>query len=247
MKGTQGLLIAAGLGIAGAICNWFYISQQARHYQAVSFVALRSDAQLNLGDIFKQEHFTRVDVPAARVGNLREVAVQWKDLPTVVGESAKRSYHGGEILLRQDLKSAARRDLSSLLGENEAVRWVPVDPRSFVPDYVNPGDRVSFIVSGPGVSGSGRGTGSGRFPAAGSETVGPFEILALGSRLGRREYLKAEGGSLGQQSLIAIRVKLSGGRLEEKATRLFDLLRRAGNRGAQVMLLSSKKKVTSGP
>jgi len=247
MKGTQGLVIAVGLGIAGAICNWFYVSQQARHYQAVSFVALQSDAQLNLGDIFKREHFTQVDVPAARVGHLRDVAVFWKDLATVIGKPATRSYHGGEILLLQDLKSAARRDLSSLLGENEVVRWVPVDPRSFVPDYVNPGDRVSFIVSGPGISGSGSGSGSARFPAAGSETVGPFEILALGSRLGRREYLKAEGGSVGQQSLIAIRVKLSGGRLEEKATRLFDLLRRAGNRGAKVMLLSAKKKVTPEP
>jgi len=247
MKGTQGLLIAAGLGIAGAICNWFYISQQARHYEAVSFVAIRSDAQLNLGDVFKPEHLMKVNVPAARVGDLRAVAVLWSARATVEGDTAKRSYHGGEILLRQDLKSAAKRDLSSLLGENEAVRWVPVDPRSFVPDYVNPGDRVSFIVGGPGISRSGTSSASGRLPAAGSETVGPFEILALGSRLGRRDYLKAEGGSVGQQSLIAIRVKLTGGRLDDKATRLFDLLRRAGDRGAKVMLLSAKKKVTPSP
>ena len=29
MKGLQGMIVAAGLGIIGAICNWFYISQQA--------------------------------------------------------------------------------------------------------------------------------------------------------------------------------------------------------------------------
>ena len=30
MRGVQGMMIAAGLGVVGAICNWFYISQQAR-------------------------------------------------------------------------------------------------------------------------------------------------------------------------------------------------------------------------
>jgi len=241
MRGVQGLVIAVMCGLIGAVCNYLYVSKQARDYQKVAFVAIDSSARINRGDRFSNEHFSPVNIPKQNVGDLREVAVLWDDRSTVVGIPATRSYVGGEIVLRQDLKTRAQRDLSGLLGENEALRWVPVDQRSFVAEHVNPGDHVSFVV--PDISGnsSGGSSSSGMPAAGGTETVGPFEIMALGTRKGRRDVFRAEGGSPSHENVIGIRVLLQNGRLDERSQRLFEVLRLTNHQGVQVMLHSSRK------
>jgi hypothetical protein len=242
MKGLPGLMIAAGLGVVGAVCNWFYVSKQARDYEKVAFVTIRSDAQINVGDRFKSDHFDKVDIPKKNVGNLDQVAVTWNDAATAIGVPAARSFRGGELLLRQDLTTPAQRDLSQLLGPNEVLRWVPVDPRSFVPEHVNPGDQVSFIVP---VLPGGQPTPAGNsqnLAAAPTQIVGPFEILALGTRKGRREILRAAGESSGQENLVGVRVQIVNGALEAKAVQLFAVLQQTGNKGVGVMLHSARKK-----
>ena len=72
MRGLPGLLIAVGLGIVGAICNWYYLSRQAAQMEKVAFVALNGDAQLNLGDRFADDHFMQVQLPSNNLGNLQE-------------------------------------------------------------------------------------------------------------------------------------------------------------------------------
>ncbi|MBW3542615.1 MAG: hypothetical protein KY476_20320, partial [Planctomycetes bacterium] len=131
--------------------------------------------------------------------------------------------------------------LSDVLGENEAARWVPADPATFVPSHFNPGDLVSFVVpTASGVTLAENGTGE-PLPSV-TETLGPFEILALGDRKGRPELLKARGVSAGQENKIAIRVKVQDGRLADpKAERLFNLLHLSGTKGVEVMLYSSQK------
>ena len=52
MRGLPGLIIAAALGIVGAICNWAYLARQASRMEKEAFVALKGTAQLNLGDRF---------------------------------------------------------------------------------------------------------------------------------------------------------------------------------------------------
>ena len=94
MRGLPGLIIAAGLGIVGAICNWFYLSRQASQMEKVSFVAVKSAAQLNLGDQFKESDLIQVDIPRDNLGNLNEVAVPWKNVRTVVGMAATKAYRG---------------------------------------------------------------------------------------------------------------------------------------------------------
>lgn len=245
MKGLQGLLIAAGLGVAGAILNWFYIQKQAREYESVAFVAVRADAGVNLGDRFKGGQLERVDVPKRRVGNLERTAVQWNARGNVIGMYATRSYgeFGDEILLNQDLKTPAHKDLNSLISESERVIWLPVDSRTFNPLHVNPGDEVSFMVSlyaaqsrvpttSSSVSRTGTGTGSAR-----SEIVGPFRILALGNRKGRVEVRRAAGLSSGGESTIAIAVELEkSGQLGADAERISEVLQLTNFQGVQVLL-----------
>lgn len=241
MKGLQGILIAGALGIVAAVCNWFYITSHAKDFVKVSFVVIKPGTQIDNGDRFKKSHFEKVDIPENNLGHLQIVAVRWSDLDTVVGQTAPRSFSGSEILLRDDLKTPPQRDISELLGEDEVLRWVPVDQRSFTPDHVNPGNMVRFVV--PLFTG-GNGNSSGPSNAASnltkSEEFGPFEVLTLGNRRGRKEILRSRGATTGQENLIGIRVSSNGPSAKE-SQRLFDALKLTGNSGVQIILLSAKK------
>lgn len=237
MRGLQGIAIAVALGIVGALCNWFYITKQASNFVKVSFVAISQDSQINPGDKFKESHFIKIDIPESNQGNLDEVAVLWRDLPTVIGEVANRPYRGGEILLQNDLQTPPQRNISEELGEGEVLRWVPVDQRTFAPDHINPGDMVKFDVSTPGRAAQGN---NARSTVTSTTQFGPFEILTLGNRRGKKEILKSRGGSVGQENLIGIRVEEKG-KSGEEAGRLFDAMKRTGSQGVQVILLSARQ------
>lgn len=224
MRGLPGLIIAVALGIIGAICNWAYLARQASRMQKESFVVLRSDAQLNMGDSFRDQHLTKVEIPRDNLGNLNDVAIYWKDKASVVGLTATKAYRGNEILLWQDLKTPSTRDFSHLLAKNEIARWVPVDSRTFVPSRISPGNLISFIFPR-----SSRQTASGnsRNPvvqSSGSTIVGPFRILSLGARTGESDPRRANSFSGGQEQLIGISLKVTEGQLEPEAERLFQVL-----------------------
>lgn len=242
MKGLQGILIAVALGIVAAVCNWFYITSQAKDFNKVAFVVIQPGTQIDSGDRFKESHFEKVEIPENNLGNLQTIAVLWSDLDTVVGQTSPRSFSGSEILLRADLKTPPQRDISELLGENEVLRWVPVDQRSFTPDHVNPGNMVRFVV--PLFTGGNGNKPNGASKAASnltkSEEFGPFEVLTLGNRRGRKEILRSRGATTGQENLIGIRVS-SDGPSGKEAQRLFDALRVTGNAGVQIILLSAKQ------
>ena len=76
-----------------------------------------------------------------------------------------------------------------------------------------------------------------------SEIIGPFRVASLG---GRRESTPVAGGSRrtgGNESRIAIIVKLSNNQLDEQAQRLFEAVRLSGSQGVQVQLHSAKLNV----
>lgn len=238
MRGLPGLIIAAGLGIVGAICNWFYLSRQAAQMEKVSFVAVESTAQLNLGDRFKESDLVQVDIPKDHLGNLNEVAVPWKNVKTVVGRAATRAYRGGELVLQSDLRTPSERDFSHLLAKDELGIWVPVDSSSFVPEGISPGDWISFLTSGTG-TGTDGSTGDSANPGISSSgnDIGPFQILSLGARTGARDVRLANSRSSGEESVVGIRVKVIDGKMEPKAERLLQFLRTNGS-PLQVVLYS---------
>ena len=96
MKGMPGILIAAGLGIVGAFCNWVYVDSHKRNYE-------------------------KVEIPKANVGGLDSVAVRWDQRETVAGYHATKSYRGGEILLHRDLETMAQQDLTKDLDDNQVL------------------------------------------------------------------------------------------------------------------------------
>ena len=146
MKGVPGLLVAVGLAVVGAFCNFLYLAQKGQELERVYFIAINEGTKINAGDKFTESHFQRISIPRNAVGNLEKAAPRWEELQTVVGMSATKSYSPGEILLRQHLKTPPETDLKKLLAPDEVADWVPVDTRTFVPSLVNPGDQVSFVV-----------------------------------------------------------------------------------------------------
>ncbi len=235
MRGIQGVVIAACVGIVGAVCNWYYIHRLSRDKEKVAFVAIERQAQINLGDRFKEAHFVKVDIPKDNLGRLDETAVKWDALDTLIDLPATRSFQGGEILLHQDLKTPASKELNDLIGENERVMWLPVDARSFNPQHVNPGDEVSFRI--PSMIGITAGSRPGQTPKTGSEEIiGPFRILALGNRKGSSEVHRASGLSAGSENTIAISVKIENDQLEPKAQRISEVMQMTNFNGVQILL-----------
>jgi Flp pilus assembly protein CpaB len=246
MKGALGLTIAAGLGIVGAICNWLYLQQLASEQETVSLIGVKPGVQLNIGDPFEEADLEPVPIPRDRAGNLIERAPLWSALSAVQGYSANRVFHGGEILLNDDLEAPAVRNLAETLQDDEVARWVPIDTRAVVTEQINPGDMVSFDVSSSGESKAAGGDGTRDASPGGSRIIGPFRVLALGSRrepTNISQSTRPRGGSA--PNTIAIVVKLKNGEYEPSAAELFDALRSLGTQGVGVQLHSSRTKDTS--
>ncbi len=245
MRGLTGLLIAAGLGLAGALCNWMYLDSLASNEARMAFIGVKPDVRLNVGDQFKADHLEPVEIPRSRMGNLQDAAPLWSAREAVIGLRANRPYAGGEIILRQDLATPAQEDLASMLAEDEVARWVPIDPRAVIPEQINPGDLVSFETPQPiAAATSGTSDGSPASPstalAGAREVIGPFRVLAIGARRERPNIQLARGRSSGPENTITIAVRMPDGKLEPRAVRLFDAVRAAGSQGVYVLLHSAK-------
>jgi hypothetical protein len=182
MRGLTGLLIAAGLGLAGALCNWMYLDSLATNEARLAFIGVKPDVRLNVGDIFKADQFEAVEIPRNRLGNLQDAAPLWSAREAVIGLRANKAYAGGELILRQDLATPAQEDLASLLAEDEVARWVPIDPRAVIPEQINPGDLVSFETPQPAAPAAVSPTTGSQpltMPSAIREVIGPFRVLAV--------------------------------------------------------------------
>ena len=239
MKGMPGIVIAAALGLVGAFCNWFYVNNQARNYEIVSFVAISGDADLKSGDRFRDEHFAKVDVPKKFVGELAKVAVHWKDRETAAGYYAAKSYRGSEILLHRDLETMAQQDLTKDLDDNQVLFPVVVDSGTFIPQHYDPGDQVRFF-NPQFLDANASSSNTSQSPTAGStRTVGPFRILALGGRKGKRNLAEAYNRRPVRENVITIALKFP---FDAQADELFRLITAAGGRGVRIIKLQSSKK-----
>ncbi len=236
MKAFTGFMLAIAIGVVGAACNWYYIHRKAQDYEKVSFAAIRHDRALNVGDRFQQGDFEKIDIPKARMGNLDKVAVKWDQIHTVLGYKATRTFHSGEILLQQDLKTPSPRGFADMLGPDEDAKSVPVDARTFIPARVNPGDMVSFTL--PQLRSTSSDSSRLKTNVIPMQTFGKFEILALGTRTGQSGVQSSSGRSGGSEYLITIRVPLKGP-MKQVADDLFEHLRMAGNKGAEVTIHSA--------
>ena len=158
MKSVQGLVIAAALGIAGAIFNWMYLNSGPSREATVKFLGIKQGQVVNRGELLREEHLATVEIPEAQVGNLRGFAVPYNAKSTVIGVPVSRNLVGECLLLEDDVKTPPA---ELKLKPGETAMWIPVDSRAFVPSLFKPGDKVSFLIPRtgtppPGASGFSR-------------------------------------------------------------------------------------------
>ena len=197
------------------------------------------NVKINVGDKFKEGDFMPVKIPRMNVGNLDTVAVHWQDRNTIYGEPATKSYSPNEILFQKQIRTPPEMDVKKLLAADERAMWIQVDTRTFVPQLVNAGDNVSFVV--PRMGGSfptpaEGGDAGGEKPASSTELVGPFRILALGNRLGSQSVQIASGTMPSQENVITVAVKIIDGDFEPKTQRLLEVMKMTNNQQLQVVL-----------
>ncbi len=260
MKGIHGLILAIGLGIAGALFNFAYLAQRSKDVEKVSFIGVKADKAVGLGELLTEDAVEPVDIPRRSVGRLEDYAVLWSARQTVFNRGVARPLEGGSLLLRSDLKTPPRelefgRNLAP--GVEERAIGVPIDTRKFVPSLIQPGDQVSFIVSAsrPGsptlaapkaekAAPAGKSDSklapiapAGPAPAGdGVELCGPFTILAIGNRLGSFNVMQAAKVAQAQENVMTISVKIENGQMDPKAARLLRILEQTGSKPLAYLL-----------
>jgi len=233
MKGIQGLILAIGLGIAGAMFNWAYLTSKAKEVELEHFVCVKSAAIIERGDRIDEQQLTSVGIPKEAVGNLASLAVLWSERQTIIGRNVWRTIPGGSLILQEDYRTPPQELTFGAKepGSEERAMWVPVDTRTFVPALVVPGDLVSFVVPKYQASGPTPATAGALVPkpaagqpVSGTEIIGPFKILSLGNRLGSMEVMRAAKITQMQENVMTVSVKVVNDQLEPKAQRLYQVL-----------------------
>jgi len=261
MKGVQGLILAIGLGVAGALFNWAYLYNSSRDVEKINFIGIKPGATINRGEVLREDQLVPVGIPERWVGNLKDFALLWDTRQTVIGSPVWRTIGGETLLLAEDLKTPPQ---ELKLGENERAMWIPVDTRGFVPSLVLPGDTVSFIASRsqmgaptpakpPEQPADGAGNELASAPTGPTEIIGPFTILSLGNRLGSPEVMRAAKIPQVQENVMTIAVKVIKVKknpddpkspeyeeLEEKAATLWKVLQATNFRQVGVLLHERK-------
>jgi Flp pilus assembly protein CpaB len=238
MKSASGLIIAIGLGMAGAFLNWMYLQQESSQIEKINYIGIRG--RVGRGDPIREDALVPVPYPRSMARDMEEFYILWDARQTVVGRTANRPYAEGDLVLRQDLKAPPPE--LKLRDKNERAMWIPVDTSTFVPSLVTPGNDVSFLVSrtvagGPTLAVPGEGEApEPPKPAGSTEVIGPFKVLALGNRLGSAEVMQAAKIPQLQENVMTVRVKMEGDKLEPKAQRLWDLLKLTNFRQVGVLL-----------
>ena len=214
MKSIQGLILALLLGGAAVVFNWIYLQKKAAEFEMVSFLGIRNGVKVRLGETLLESHFQQVPVPKRYADNLREHVFLYDDNRTVAGIKATREYASGDLVHLEDYKTPAQ---AIKLKDDERLIWIAVESRAFVPTLVNPGDEVTFVF--PSAVGRPGGGAAGNT----AESIGPFKIGALGSRLGDVNVSQGYSNSRSEERQIGIIVRVESGNLEANALRLLEL------------------------
>ena len=235
MKGMQGLLVAGFLAILGSVLNWLYLQSKAKNLEMVEFVGVRDNVTIEAGQVLKNSDLISVKIPAKNAGQLQDFVFLYRDIKTVVGIRATRAYTGGEFVYRSDYRTPP----SSLnLKPNERLIPVPVNSRTFIPEFVDPGDQVTFIVPKAGVRTSpGRSTKQAT-PARSTQfdLIGPFTVGSIGNRLGSNRVSRANRGTQSNQRVIGVVVETDGSdQLKGKINTLLNRIQSSNGQDIRVM------------
>ncbi len=255
MKGTTGIIVAIGLGIAGALANLFYLYSESHKVQLVSFIGIKKPVAC--GERLVEDNLLEVKIPQDQARSLVKYACPWSALKSVTNETVWRALDNSEgavLLLWSDIKTP-HKELE--LGKGERAAYVPL-PRNVVTSQINPGDKVSFkfwnAVPAPTPARKEPTSASGTAeidPKAEdaeaiaqvtgpSEVIGPFVVKSIGNRLDSAEVMKAAKIPQVQENILVIRVSETEPAEKERYEKLGMRLHSAGA-GSYDLLLHGKE------
>lgn len=247
MKGIQGLILGLGVGLAAALFNWAYMTRATGDIEAVAFVGIAPNKDLDIGHVLTEEDLVPVAIPPLPAQRLKDFAYLYADRASIIGLRVTRPVPGGSLLLQDDLRPPPPRLRfgGQPAGNTEEIAmFIPIDTRTIVPSLIEPGDMVSFIVSAPTPVPGANPLPGGNSPApatdagGGPQVIGKFKVLAVGNRLTSVEAHRAYQLPQSQENILTISVKLENGRLEPKAERLWKMLEATNFRQVGVILHS---------
>ena len=101
MKSKYALILAIGLGLAGAMLNYSYLVKKSQSVAMVDFVGI--DREVKPGTLLTRDDLVPVPIPKDQMGTLDEFAVRYQSLETVLNKPAPRLLEPGTLLLEHDL------------------------------------------------------------------------------------------------------------------------------------------------
>lgn len=210
MKGMQGLIVAGLLGVLAVALNWIYLVGKTKDKdEYIKFLGIKSGVSIAPGQIIRDDQLQAVPVPKDYAENLKGTAYLYEERAIVVGMTATAERKAGDLLYREDYRTPP---IELKLEPGEMLIWIPVNSASFVPELVNPGDRINFIVplyrdSPVPAASDGSGAAAPARHLVETKPIGPFRVGSLGSRLASREVARAHRLSSSQERLVGIVIK----------------------------------------
>lgn len=247
MKGTSGLILAIFLGALAMLLNWAYLENKRSEIKTVSLAGIAAGTKLDKGETLREEHLQEIQIPAANATSLASLAYLYEDRKSLIGMRTLREYQEGDLILRRDYRTLPA---EITLAQDERLIWIPVDSRSFVPELLNPGDDVTFLVPLAQTTSRGEAASASEeseepaetasllptAPLAPSDAFGPFRVASIGSRLASQSLASASRTATMQDRQVGIIVKAKNQSLEPRALQLLDRLQRNDYRQVSVVL-----------
>ncbi len=246
MRGMLGLIIAAALGALAVGVNMAYLHNKTKNADMVEFVGVREGATIDIGTMIKTAHLQAVPVPRTNARSMENHVYQWRDRNLLVGMPSTKVYRGGELVFTDDYKTP----LSKLqLDPSEMLYPVNVTNKS---PLIEPGSFVMFqIPLAPALPMNPNTNPDGTspppvMPETEFELVGPFEVAAIGNRIGDREVMKAYKIPQINENQLGIILNVEPPHdkhiPDALGQQLLEALSRANSRSVNVLLLPPKAK-----
>ena len=228
MKGPLGLIMAALLGVLAMVLNFIYLTNKAAEFPSLEFLAVKKGVTIRAGQAIKESDLVSVKIPIQNnARDLQETVYLHKDKPTVVGILAARRYVEGDLIMRRDYVTPAIdfRELS----DSQGVIFLPLGNLSLETGLVNPGDKVTFVVTprqraavSPDVIDAAPQAGDQR--PQGIISGGTFVVASMGTRLGDKDVPTKGRSNTRARSMGIVVTMHPGGLPDPQAQKLLGYL-----------------------
>jgi hypothetical protein len=207
----------------------------------MSFVGIKDGVTLKPGELVRRDQLEEVPIPERFGKKLVTVVHPWNDVSTIVDRPVAREIPGGQLFFRH-YSTTPPRELE--LEKDEVHYVVTVDSGTLVPDLINPGDRITFVVPAlsreqPTPAGLGK-QNNANSPLAIVEQIGPFRVKSLGSRLGSVDVMRGNRLATSQERQIGVVVNQTDPAEKLQLEKLQQRISFGESRSLQVVLHSRR-------